>query len=120
MSVLQPHIHQLFNGAIWRLEIDELTDTIFVEVRNEAEKQASFASISLTNGTIHFTDLTTPERWLTGIEAAYDGVLLLHNYQSANGPAHKGLTAIDALNGLVLWTNYVFAFEQLTANGPVF
>lgn len=119
MVMFQPYIHQQFNGAIWRLEIDELSDTIFVEIRNEAEKHAGFASISLDSGKVHFSNLTTPERWLTGIEAAYNGVLLLHNYQSANGPAHKGLIAIDALTGDTLWSNYTCAFDHLTAEGPV-
>ena len=95
MLTLQPYINQQFNGAIWRLEIDELSDMIFIEVRNEAEKQVSFSALSLNEGQVYFTDLTTPERWLTGIEAVYDGVMLLHNYQSASGPIHKGLVAID-------------------------
>ena len=119
MPLLQPYISQQFNGAIWRLEIDELSDTIFVEIRNDAEKQVSFSSISLTTGKLNYSNLATPERWLTAIEAAYDGVLLLHNYQSANGPAHKGLMAVDALTGETLWTNYIYAFDHLTTSGPV-
>jgi len=119
MPILQPYINQQFNGAIWRLEIDELSDTIFIEVRNEAEKQVSFASLDLIDGKLNFKGLTTPERWLTGIEAAYDGVLLLHNYQSASGPAHKGLMAVDAITGETLWSNYNCAFDHLTTSGPV-
>jgi len=119
MSLLQPYINRQFNGAIWRLEIDELSDTIFIEIRNDAEKQVSFSSIDLATGKTNFDGLTTPERWLTGIEAAYDGVLLLHNYQSANGPAHKGLIAIDATSGETLWSNYIYAFDHLTISGPV-
>ena len=119
MSLLQPYIYQQFNGAIWRLEIDELSDTIFIEVRNDAEKQVSFSAINLATGKLNFSNLTTPERWLTGIEAAYDGVLLLHNYQSASGPAHKGLMAVDAFTGETLWSNYIYAFDHLTTSGPV-
>lgn len=119
MSVLQLYIISEFNGTIWRLEIDELSDTIFIEIRNDVEKQVSFSSIDLTTGKLNFTNLTTPERWLTGIEAAYDGVLLLHNYQSASGPAHKGLMAVDAFSGETLWSNYIYAFDHLTTSGPV-
>jgi len=120
MSSLHPYIDHQFNGSIWRLEIDELSDTIFIEIRNDAEKQVSFASIDLTTGKLNFDNLTTPERWLTGIEAAYDGVMLLHNYQSAIGPAHKGLMAVDAVSGETLWSNYIYAFDHLTTSGPVF
>jgi len=119
METHQPYISQLFNGAIWRMEIDELSDILFVEVRNEAEKLVSFSSVDLDSGEVYFKELTTPERWLTGIEAAYHGVLLLHNYQSANGPAHKGLVAIDGQTGDTLWSNYNCAFDHLNANGPV-
>jgi hypothetical protein len=119
MSMLQPFVNQQFNGTIWRLEIDELSETIFVETRNEQEKQVSFSSIDLSTGKINFKELTTPERWLTGIEAAYNGVLLLHNYQSENGPLHKGIIGVDAHTGETLWGNYINAFDHLTADGPV-
>jgi hypothetical protein len=119
MEALQTFINQQFNGTIWRLEVDEISDTIFIETRNDAEKQVSFSAISLLNGDIHFKDITTPERWLTGIEAAFNGVLLLHNYQSAAGPIHKGIVAIDAFSGKELWSNYVYAFDHLTVNGPI-
>jgi hypothetical protein len=79
----------------------------------------SFSSISLNNGALYFKELTTDERWLTGMEAIYDGVLILHNYFSQNGPLHKGITAIDAFTGETLWSNYTYAFESLTANGPI-
>jgi len=120
MSLLQSYIHHQFNSAVWRLEIDELSDTIFVEVRNDSDKQVSFSSIDLTTGKLNFDNLTTPERWLTGIEVAYDGVLLLHNYQSASGPTHKGLIAVNAFTGETLWSNYIYAFDHLTTSGPVF
>jgi hypothetical protein len=119
MTVYQPHIQQQFNGAIWRLEIDELSDMIFVEVRNEAEKQVNFSALSLETGEVYFSDLTTPERWLTGIEAVYNGVMLLHNYQSASGPIHKGLVAVDGRTGEEIWSNYTCAFDHLSADGPV-
>jgi hypothetical protein len=44
----------------------------------------------------------------------------LHNYQSEAGPAHKGLTALDAVTGNILWQNFNYAFDHLTINGPLF
>lgn len=116
---IQSHISEQFDGDVWRLEIDEFSDTIFIEVRNSAEKQVSFSAINLGSGEIYFKNFTTPERWLTGIEAAFDGVLLLHNYQSETGPAHKGLVAIDAFSSKTLWSNYTLGFDHLTVDGPV-
>jgi hypothetical protein len=119
MTKLLPTIQHQCNLPIWRLEIDEIGNLIFLEIRDTANKQVSFTSIDLDNGKVHFKDLSMPERWLTGIEAAYDGVLLIHNYQSENGPVHKGLTAIDGITGQALWSNYTLAFDQLSVNGLV-
>jgi len=101
------------------MEIDELSNIIFLEVRNSGDKLVSFTSISLDSGIVNFEGFTTPERWLTGIETAYDGVLVVHNYQSEKGPAHKGLTAIDGRTGKTLWSNYTLGFDHLSVNGPV-
>jgi hypothetical protein len=41
------------------------------------------------------------------VEGAYDGMLLLHNYQSENTPTHKGITAINSkakLAGAIILT----------------
>lgn len=116
---LAPHISHQTNGIVWRMEIDPITDTLFAEVRNEAEKQVSFTSVSLSSGQVNFSGLATDERWLTGLEATYNGVLLLHHYASPGSPAHKALIAIDGKTGETLWSNYNLAFDHLSTSGPV-
>ena len=116
---LLPHISEQFAGTIWRMEIDGLSETLFVEIRDNEEKKVYFGSIDLKTGKVYFKDLVTPERWLTGIETAYDGVLLIHYYQSETGPTHKGLLAIDAFTGDTLWSNFTHGFDHLTVNGPI-
>lgn len=118
MTKLLPFINQQFDWPVWRMQIDEKSSTLFVELRNSGEKKVAFGAVNLLNGHLNFKDLTTPERWLTGIEAAYDGVLLLHNYQSETGPVHKGIMAID-VTGKTLWSNYTLALDHLSINGPV-
>jgi hypothetical protein len=115
--MLLPSISKQLNGTIWRMEIDSLSDTIFLEIRT-TDKQASFTSINLISGKTKLNQYSTPERWLTGIEAAYDDILLLHNYQSETAPTHKGVTAVNN-NGEVIWSNYTYAFDHLSVNGPV-
>ncbi len=117
--MLQPQICYQFKSTVWRLEIDAFSKIIFAEVRDQSDKKVHFAAINLANGELLFDDLQTEERWLTGIETAYNGVLLLHNYQSESGPVHKGLTAIDGLTGKTLWSNFTHAFDHLSSNGPV-
>lgn len=119
MTSLLPFISKTYQAPVWCMEIDESSQTLFLEIRDHADKQVSFSALSLQNGDIYFEGFTTPERWLTGIEAAYNGVLLLHNYQSATGPVHKGITAIEAASGKELWSNFTLAFDHLSINGPV-
>ena len=116
---LSPHVNQQFAGTIWRMEIDAANDILLVEIRNNEDRSVSFGAIDLKGGRLYFKDLTTSERWLTGIECAWGGVLLIHYYQSETGPAHKGLLAIDAITGQTLWNNFTHAFDHLTAKGPV-
>ena len=117
--MLQPFVSHQFKSPVWRLEIDSLKEIILVEVRDVANKKVSFSSINLSDGEVYFDGLEAEERWLTEIEAAYDGVLLLHNYESDLGPAHKGIIALDALTGKTLWNNFSSAFDHLTINGPL-
>jgi hypothetical protein len=117
MTMLLPFINEQLTGVIWRMEIDSLSDTLFLEIRT-TDKQVSFTSVDLTSGKTNFTEYTSPDRWLTGIEAAYNNVLLLHNYQSENTPVHKGVTAINT-KGEVIWSNYTYAFDHLSVNGPI-
>jgi hypothetical protein len=119
MTLLKPIITQNFNGTIWRLEVDELTDTMVIEVRNEQDKQTSFASLNIQTGEIYFTDYKPHERWLTGVECVYDNVVLLHQYRHESGPEHKAIIAVDAVTGHDLWSNYSLAFDHLSVNGPV-
>jgi len=119
MPAIQPYISEQFNGDIWRIEIDELSNILVAEIRSSATKQVSFSAINLLTGHVNFKVLTLPERWLTGIEAAFNGVLLLHNYQTEAGPMHKGLVAVDVVSGEVLWSNYTLAFDHLSVEGPI-
>jgi len=116
---LSPHVCRQFTGAIWRMEIDAKNDVLLMEIRNPDDKSVSFSSINLTSRHVYFTDLSTPERWLTGMECAWDGVLLIHYYQSETGPTHKGMLAVNELTGDTLWSNYSYAFDHLTIKGPI-
>jgi hypothetical protein len=119
MTMLQPSISQTFNGTVWRLQIDGQTGIMAVELRNEQDKQTSFVSLNLITGEVYFNNLVIPERWLTGIEAVYNGIMLLHYYKHESGPEHKTIIAIDAKTSAEVWSNYNLAFDHLSVNGPV-
>lgn len=114
---LDTTINHVFGSTVWRMQIDEETDMLFTELRDTASKQVSFAGISLATGLLSFNKLIMPERWLTGIETAHHGVLLLHGFQSEVMPVHKGLYGVDETNGNILWTDYHLTFEGISPDG---
>jgi len=119
MPVLKAFINELFSGQIWKFVIDEKAGLLFAEIRNADNKEVSFASINLNTGKLNFKDLQLPEKWLTGLGGSVNGVLFLHGYQSAQSPTHKGITAIDGISGVELWSNYTYAISKLIINGLV-
>jgi len=119
MTQLKLLVAEHFNGEIWRMEIDHLSHTLFAETRNNEDRNVTFAAISLVTGKTYFKNYSVDESWLTGIETAYNSVLLLHYYESAASPAHKGLAAIEATTGKLLWHNFNYTFDHLSNNGPV-
>jgi len=119
MTQLKLLVAEHFNGQIWRMEIDHMSHTLFAEIRNNDDRTVSFAAVSLVSGETYFKNYTVDESWLTGIETAFDEVLLLHYYQTAASPAHKGLAAVEATTGKVLWHNFNYSFDHLSINGPV-
>lgn len=118
MKGLSTSISEKFDGMIWRMETDVLTDTVFIESRKAEDRLVSFSAIDLKSGVIRYKNLAVDEKWLTGIETAYNGILLLHGFQNESSPVHKGLTAIDG-EGKILWSNYSYAFDYLSDRGPV-
>ena len=119
MTEIKLCIAEHFDAPVWRLEVDGLTDTLFAEIRDVTHRQVDFAAINLRNAETNFKSFKTDETWLTGMESSYDGVLLIHFFETQNGPAHKGLAAIDGTNGQLLWSNFNYGFDHLSSSGPV-
>ena len=119
MKGLEACITKRMKGQIWKLEIDQHRNLLYAETRETENRQALFYGFNLNTCTLTFADVTQPENWLTGIEGSYNGVLFLHGYQSAQSPVHKGITAIDGTSGKTVWSNYTYAIQHISTNGPV-
>jgi hypothetical protein len=52
--MLQPFITNTLPNTIWRMEIDELTGILVVEMRDQQQKQASFWAIGLQTGNVYY------------------------------------------------------------------
>jgi hypothetical protein len=119
MRVLKPCISKQTKGQIWKLEIDQNAGMLYVQTRETENRQALLFGFDLNASASTFTDLAQPEKWLTGMEGSYAGVLFLHGYQSAKSPVHKGITAVEGQSGKTLWSNYTYAIENIGNNGPI-
>ncbi|MEO6523755.1 MAG: DUF4905 domain-containing protein [Mucilaginibacter sp.] len=119
MIILKPSIQQQFAGQIWRMLIDPQKELLFTETRDVESRQVSFSGFDLNSGKVTFIDFIPDESWLTGMEGCFEGVLFLHGYESAQSPVHKGITAIDGATGNILWKNFTYAIQHISASGPI-
>jgi len=119
MPDIKLHIAEHFDAPVWRMEIDSTSDILFAEVRDLEQREVSFSAISLDTAETFYKGFKADESWLTGIESAYNSVLLLHYYEKKNSPAHKGIAAFDGATRRLLWNNFNYSFDHLTVNGPV-
>ncbi|QQL50989.1 DUF4905 domain-containing protein [Mucilaginibacter ginkgonis] len=110
---LSPYINIELTHPVWRMQIDEQEDILCLETRDVANKAAAFTTIDVRHGRILFKNKTLPNGWLCGLEVAAFGVMLVHGYQSENLPVRKGLMAIDAKTGDLLWENHNLNFESV-------
>ncbi len=115
--LLKPHIDIELGVPVWRMEIDETSDTLFLEIRDVPNKQVYFTAIDLNTGNLNFKELRMPERWLSSLEAANNGVMLVSGFQGETIPVHKGLMGIDGKTGEVLWSDYNITFENSVTEG---
>jgi hypothetical protein len=119
MIPLKPYLQQPLKGQIWRMLIDSYEQLLYIETRDAENRLAVFWGFDLSNGTTAFSNLSLDEKWLTGMDGCFNGVLFLHGYQSAQSPVHKGIIAIEGNTGNILWQNYTLAMDHISVNGPV-
>lgn len=103
--------HHTFGGIIWKLLFDEPAAVLAVETRAPGSARAVFTTINLVTGDVLLRDYSPDENWPCGLEAARNGVLLIHGYESEGSPAHLGLLALNAQTGDVLWQNFAWAAD---------
>ncbi len=106
---LEPSWTYTPNANIWRLLPTDSGEFIG-EARNQDEKRVSFFALKGDSGAVLWQDLTLDEPWWAGIEDSSDGVVLLHKFASPDMPQHKGIIALDLLNGTYLWENQDLTF----------
>jgi hypothetical protein len=98
-------------GVIWRILISDAGD-LALEIRDEDAKKTSFSFLDGANGVPRWSDLMLEEPWWVGMEAIQGNILFLHKYAKHDSPEHRGIIAVDASRGVILWSQENLAFLQ--------
>lgn len=91
------------SSIIWKFIIDQDLDLLYIESRDENEREASFSSIALNEGVLLWRDYLLEEEWWLSLQYASSGVLLITVYEDGQNPEAKQLIAIDGKKGEGLW-----------------
>ena len=111
---IQCHFNLSFQGKIWKIKPDLLTQNLTLEIRQPKMRQAGFFIINTETGKLEMDNFQTEERWWTGMEAAHNGVILLHGYeQTKETGRHLGITAVSETSGQVIWEKPTLTFLGL-------
>lgn len=83
---------------------------LIVELRNR--EQVVLVGLNLNTQQQIWEQTLQPTDWWASTIGCYNGTLLLHRYASNEQPAPKGLLAINAANGQIIWELNQSSFVQ--------
>lgn len=104
-----------FFHTVWRI-FPNHQKWIIAEIRNVVDKIASFKCIDASTGYLRWDNLQLTEKWWVGVEGIFGDVLILHEYERPDLPAHKKIIAIDIPTGKTLWSNDELLFISAGKN----
>jgi hypothetical protein len=76
---------------------------LFIEVRNESQKQVSFFGIDLDTKTWLFEDVTFEEPWWVSLGEVSENVILFKLYTDTSNPDKKSVIAYDFIEKKMIW-----------------
>lgn len=104
-----------FLHPIWRVSPNH-QNCIITEVRNITEKNVSFNCVEATTGQLKWNNIQLSQKWWIGVEGIFGDVLILHEYERPDLPAHQKIIAIDINTGNTLWSNDEMVFVSSNNN----
>lgn len=104
-----------FLHPIWRVSPNH-QNCIITEVRNINEKNVSFNCVEATTGQLKWNNIQLSQKWWIGVEGIFGDILILHEYERPDFPAHQKIIAIDINTGYTLWSNDEVVFISSNDN----
>ncbi|MFD3003522.1 DUF4905 domain-containing protein [Pontibacter toksunensis] len=102
---------------MWRIRLDTAASLLALEVRDADLLLASFYTLDASVFSLKQLPLPQVQNWWQGLEDAQEGILFLHGYGDRKIGQHKGIKAIAADTGDVLWETSELAFYGFSAAG---
>ncbi|MDP2208672.1 MAG: DUF4905 domain-containing protein [Bacteroidota bacterium] len=93
-----------FLHPIWRV-FPNHQNCIITEVRNVTDKVVSYHCVNAVTGLSKWDNIQLSQTWWIGIEGIFGDVVILHEYERPDLPAHKKIIAVDINTGKTLWSN---------------
>ena len=102
---------------MWRIRLDTVANLLALEVRDADLLLASFYTLNVAPYSLKQLPLPQAQSWWQGLEDTQEGFLFLHGYGDRKVGQHKGIKAIAAETGEVVWEVPELAFYGFSADG---
>lgn len=117
-SSIDFNFSHVFEGVIWNTIVSPEKGVLFVEVRNNEQKRASFSALDIKTGKFRWRDVVFDEPWWISLGASSGDILVFTIYLETNNPDKKGVFAYHIDDRKIVWWNNDFSLTSLS-NGKV-
>lgn len=104
---------------MWRIRIDATTERLALEVRDADVLLTYFYTFGMEFHTLKELKQQQQLTWWQGLEDAHEGLVYLHGYADRQLGQHKGITALSATSGKIIWEQPELAFYGVTSDGII-
>jgi hypothetical protein len=102
-----------FSGVVWNVVAHPVERVLFVETRDESEKQVRFSAFHLENRDFLWREILLEEKWWISLAGASGNFVLLTMYNDAQNPDRKSIIALDFYTGKIVWWRNNFAIAEV-------
>ena len=110
-------ISERFDGLIWKVQINEKKSLIAIESRNSDLRKVAFTVLNYQTGDSYFKERVFEETWKLNLAFIGKENMVLTVFEQSNSPESKGLIAVNAQNGSLLWERYNISLNQANEGG---
>lgn len=114
---LSPAFRHKFSGMVWNMVAHPSKSLLFLELRDENSRLASFSALDLPRQELLWNDLTFEEKWWISLADASGSILFFTVFTNTHNPDRKSLIAYDFETRKIAWWRNNFALSCVTPAG---